>query len=182
MNDIKLRIEPDGGMDGPLVPSPSPSSLFHAAVVIELYSADDRAIYTEEWARRREELARRLIALWNSHGFISTEGIEANLKPIDQEEMPRGFPAKPNPHKSEPGYVDARQSGPNRAFVVIYKAKKSGHPVKRKYAIVCEAHGEVASEDRLNDAQYMARHPEVFCNECVKDEMEPPIQTPEKSD
>lgn len=70
-------------------------------------------------------------------------------------------------HNREAGYV-AERMNPHVAGrkVVIYRAVEQGIDVLGTYAVVCDAHGTIASETSVLRARLSMKAPENFCEKC----------------
>jgi len=71
-------------------------------------------------------------------------------------------------HNHEAGYI-AERVNPfvPHTKVVIYNANEQGIDVAEyKYAVVCDAHGQIGGEDSVRLARQSMKQPDDFCVEC----------------
>lgn len=71
-------------------------------------------------------------------------------------------------HKGEAGFRAERKSRvvPG-TLVAVYIAEEQGIDTGGdRYAVVCDAHGNICADPYRDGALHSMRHPELFCEEC----------------
>jgi hypothetical protein len=72
-----------------------------------------------------------------------------------------------NPHLDDAGHRYSTRSGPGGAWVTVYLPDEQGIDVGGdKYAVVCQAHATLTSDNWLEGAKLAARTPRDWCEKC----------------